>query len=185
MRSSLRWALAFLGLTAAGCSDPERAPRAMLDDEEMLDGSEGDLYQVEVDEAQIIALSLDYQTHLERLTEGPELSETHADAAAVQVWGTPGMGERFHSVDPDDPSQSVTFPERTHIVKEHLDTAGQPIGMTVMYKASPGYNPVAGDWFWARIVGETVTHVGRVDFCLECHSAAINSDFVVGFGKSE
>jgi len=183
MTRCLRYAVSVVALLAA-CSDPERAPRAELDDD-TFEESGGDVYRVEVDENLILQAARNYATQLERFTEHPELSETHADAASVQVWGTPGLSERFHSVDPDDPSQVVSFPERTHIVKEHLGTTGEPIGLTMMYKAPPGYNPVGGDWFWARVVGETVTHVGRVNFCLECHSAAINSDFVIGFGKSE
>lgn len=173
---------------SVACSDPERVERAGHDEgwgEESGDADDGPMFTVEVDAAIIMDVSFGYQNYLELLTIDPEHSETHADAASVRVWGTSGIAERFHSVDPDDPSQAVTFPERTHLVKEHLDATGQPSGLTVMYKAPPGYNPAAGDWFWARVVGQTVTHQGRVDFCMDCHAAAINSDFVVGFGKSE
>lgn len=169
------------------CSDPDRVERAGADDDSAGgESSGGDTsYAVEIDESMVMGLSFDYQNVLELLTDEAESSETHADAAAIRVWGTPGIAEKFHSVNPDDPSQSLSFDEGTHFVKEHLDAQGESIGLTIMYKAPAGYNPVAGDWFWARVAGQQVTHSGRVDFCMECHGAAINSDFVVGFGKSE
>jgi len=179
------WAVAALSVVVA-CSDPERAERAGEEESSGGEASDdGPVYEVEIDESVVMALSFEYATNLERLTSEPEFSETHADAAGIHVWGTPGVAEKFHSVNPDDPSQAVTFDAGTHLVKEHLDRAGSRVGLTIMYKAPAGYNPTGGDWFWARVDGQTVTHSGRVDFCLECHGAAINSDFVVGFGKSD
>jgi hypothetical protein len=127
---------------------------------------------------------MDFENHLEQLSDEPELSETHSDAASVLVWGSPDAADRFLSIDPMDPTQEVTFEEGTMFVKEHFDESGERVGLTMMYKGPDGYDSAGRDWFWARVRGNEITHSGRVDFCADCHEAAHNSDFVVGFGKS-
>lgn len=161
------------------CVEPERSDRTeglgTDDDDEML---------VELADDEIIAEALGYEGSLVQLSETAELSETHADAASVFVWGSANVADLYLSIDPNDPTQSIDFPEGTMFVKEHFDTAGDQVGLTIMYKGPPGYNPEAKDWFWARLRGDETTHAGRVEWCRDCHNAAHNSDFVVGFGKS-
>lgn len=174
----------FIVLAAAAlvssCADPERTERA-----DGGDASEsGDMEPVEIDETAIMAQAMAYEDNLVPLSEEVEQSETHSDAASVFVWGSADAADKFHSIDPDDPTQSISFSPTTMFVKEHFDANGDKVGLTVMYKAPEGYNPEARDWFWARVRGEEITHSGQVSWCSECHDAAHNSDFVVGFGKS-
>lgn len=170
-----------IGLLGPGCAESDRTERASgsgAGDES------GDQARVEVDEDAIMELAYDYENRLMQLSTAVEESETHADAASVFVWGSEAAAPAFHSIDPNDPTQAVDFPEGTMFVKEHFDAAGEKVGLTVMFKAEEGYNEGARDWFWARTRGDALEHVGRVDWCADCHSAAHNSDFVVGFAKS-
>lgn len=172
----------FAFAVATGCTDPERAERA---GEEETSSSDTEMAAVEIDEADVLASAMGYENNLQQFNSEPEPQQTHSDAASVIVWGTPEIAEVFASIDPNDPTQEVSFEPGTLLVKEHFDLNGVTIGLTVMYKGPPGYNESGGDWFWARVRGSEITHQGRVDFCLDCHRAAENTDFVVGFAKSE
>lgn len=162
-----------------GCADASRTARAEPNTEEESGGSE-----VELSSEEVVAEARAFEDNLTRFSDMAEQSETHADAASVFVWGTPSVAELYRSIDPDDPTQAVEFPVGTMFVKEHFDEAGDQNGLTVMLKGPAGYDPEAGDWFWARVRGDETTHAGRVEWCSDCHNAAHNSDFVVGFGKS-
>lgn len=190
MTTSIRLHHALLALSVAsatswsagGCAEPEMFERA----EESSGGGDGAVVDpVEVDGDAIIAMAMQYKTMLQPLTDAPEASETHSDAAQVLVWGSSATAPLFHSIDPANPLQELSFPEGTLFVKEHFDEGGATIGLTLMYKGPQGYAQDGGDWFWARVHRDELTHQGRVDFCMSCHAAAHNSDFVVGFGKSQ
>src|SRR5688572_11777100 len=86
-------------LVACGsaCADLERAPRASGDDDTASDGGSETAAPVEVDVEMILAVSKAY-AELEPLTEVHDLAETHADAAAVRVWGTPDARAPFESI---------------------------------------------------------------------------------------
>jgi hypothetical protein len=165
-----------------GCSF---VPAARAEGDDGADEESTGAAVVELDEDEILALGMDYEDELEKLTDQPELSETHSDAASVQVWGSSDVADIFAGIDPDDPTQDISFDEGTMFVKEHFDAAGDYVGLTMMYKGPEGYNEAGRDWFWARVRGDEVTHSGKVDFCLDCHAAAHNTDFVVGFAKSQ
>ncbi len=174
--------LVVLAAAPCGCGDPERVARAEpVDDAGSDDETDA---AVEVDEADVLARATDFSNELIRISEMAEQEETHADAAAVVVWGSADALATFASIDPNDPTQDLAFPAGTMFVKQHLDEAGATRGMSVMYKAPPGYDPEGRDWFWARVEDDVVTDSGRVSWCSSCHAAAYNSDFVVGFGKS-
>lgn len=162
----------------AGCADPERTDRAGDD------GASEDPEELELDEDAILDRGRDFENTLVQLSDGPEFEETHADAAAVVVWGSEDVLELFESIDPDDPTQSIQFPPGTMFVKQHLDEDGGTRGLTMMYRGEPGYYEDGGDWFWARLDDDVPTDVGRVEWCAGCHAAAYNTNFVVGFGKS-
>lgn len=168
-------------LCVGGCSDPDRVTRASGDD---MDPS-GDAIEIDVDEAEITEALMSYRTNLVPYAGEPEHAETHADAASVAIWGTEDVEELFHSIDAMDPSQSVEFPTGTTFAKEHFDEDGELFGVNIMFKGPDGYDPDYGDWVWLRVREGEPTHFGRVEFCQDCHAAAENSDFVVGFGKSE
>jgi hypothetical protein len=168
-------------LLVAGCTEPDRVTRAQGTG----DDTDGVEMLVEIDEEAILSQAMAYRSNLQRLTDQPEQSETHVDAASVYVWGPADARDKINAINPDDPTQEVSFGEGMMIVKEHLDENDEVVGFTAMYKATTGYNPDARDWFWARVRGGNVTESGRVQWCSSCHAAAYNTDFVVGFAKSQ
>src|SRR5690606_24923398 len=166
--------------SAGGCAEPE-----MFDRAEGTSAESGTVVPpVEIDEDGVIAMAMNYKTMLQPLSDTPEESETHSDAAKVLVWGSPASASLFQSIDPTNPLQDISFPEGTLLVKEHFDEAGGYIGLTLMYKGPQGYHAEGRDWFWARVHRDELPHLGHVDFWLSCRIAAHVSDFVVGFGKS-
>ncbi len=168
---------------ASGCSDPDRAERSVETADDT--ASETEASDVEIDEEALLAELLDYQNRLTKVGEGPETSETHADAAQVEVWATPAARALFDTIDPMDPSQFVEFDRGVTFVKEHFDEDGTMFGINVMFKGPEGYDPEHADWVWLLSRDDEPMQFGKVEFCQDCHSAARNSDFVVGFGKSE
>jgi hypothetical protein len=42
-----------------------------------------------------------------------------------------------------------------------------------------GYDPDAGDWFWAKHTADgTIAKKGKVAGCINCHTAVITNDWV-------
>ena len=51
--------------------------------------------------------------------------------------------------------------------------------VTVMVKMPSGYNPKAGDWFWAKYQPDgTVVVAGKVESCAACHAQRAKNDYV-------
>lgn len=175
-----------LGLSLGlGCSDADRVERAEEDSEDgSMETEDPPLVELE-DEDELLAQLLEYRSQLEKFGAGPEESETHADAAQVEIWGTPDVRTLFETIDPMDPSQFVEFEPGVTFVKEHFSEDGTMFGINVMFKGPEGYDPEHGDWVWLLSRDDEPMQFGRLEFCQDCHSAARNSDFVVGFGKSE
>ncbi len=64
------------------------------------------------------------------------------------------------------------------IVKENYAPNKNLVAITVMYKVK-GYNPEAGDWFWAKYGPDwEVLAEGKVKGCLGCHTSAKSNDFI-------
>jgi hypothetical protein len=64
------------------------------------------------------------------------------------------------------------------IVKENYKPDKTLAAITVMYKGK-GYNPEAGDWFWAKYNPDgSVDKEGKVAGCIKCHSAKADNDWV-------
>jgi hypothetical protein len=64
------------------------------------------------------------------------------------------------------------MPDGAILVKENYSQEQQLVGITPMYKVQ-GYNPDAGDWFWAKYGPDgSVEASGKVDGCIKCHSEA-------------
>ena len=64
------------------------------------------------------------------------------------------------------------------IAKENYTAEKKFVALTVMYKIK-GYNPAAGDWFWAKYNPDgTVAAAGRVKGCIDCHSAKKDNDYI-------
>jgi len=70
------------------------------------------------------------------------------------------------------------LPNEAIVIKENYTSGRQLTDLTVMYKVQ-GYNPEAGDWFWAvyqpdgRIQAE-----GKVSTCIECHGTQKDNDYI-------
>ncbi|MCB2228333.1 MAG: cytochrome P460 family protein [Desulfarculaceae bacterium] len=64
-------------------------------------------------------------------------------------------------------------------VKTVESAAGKLKGLVVMYKAK-GYNPKAGDWFWARYASDgEVLASGKLNHCIRCHSVLADNDYIM------
>lgn len=70
------------------------------------------------------------------------------------------------------------------IINEEYTADKQLTGITVMYKVK-GYNPEAGDWFWARYAPPDgyVLASGKVESCITCHDAWKDAHYL--FSKEE
>lgn len=76
------------------------------------------------------------------------------------------------------------MPDGALIVKENYAKDRKTLAaVTPMYKVE-GYNPGAGDWFWAKYgpAGE-VQASGKVDGCINCHATQKQNDWL--FTKAE
>ncbi len=65
------------------------------------------------------------------------------------------------------------------IVKENYTPEKKLSALTVMYKIG-GYNPSAGDWFWAKYepYGKVLAS-GKVEACISCHGSNTTNDFIM------
>jgi hypothetical protein len=64
------------------------------------------------------------------------------------------------------------------IAKENYTADKKLDSLTVMYKIE-GYNPKAGDWFWAKYSPDgKVLAEGRVEACIKCHEAKKDNDYI-------
>ncbi len=70
-------------------------------------------------------------------------------------------------------------PVGSMVVKENFSPDKKLTAITVMYKA-PGYNPVAGDWFWVKYTPEgAVEKAGMPKGCIACRSARADMDYIM------
>jgi len=64
------------------------------------------------------------------------------------------------------------------IAKEGYSADKKFLGLFVMYKIK-GYNPQAGDWFYARYAPDgKVLAGGRVEACMQCHEKQKDNDYL-------
>jgi hypothetical protein len=97
--------------------------------------------------------------------------------------GTQPHGAFLTTYVSEDALQSIkrkkgTLPNRSLVVKENYMPDKKLAAITVMYKVK-GYNPEAGDWFWAKYKPDgTVEASGKVAGCIKCHSAKASNDWV-------
>ena len=65
------------------------------------------------------------------------------------------------------------------IVKENYTPDKKLAALTVMYKIS-GYNPSAGDWYWAKYepYGKVLAS-GKDQGCISCHGSNKSNDFIM------
>ena len=75
-------------------------------------------------------------------------------------------------------SKSGQFADGSIIVKENYMPDKTLGAVTVMYRVK-GYDPEAGDWFWAKYKADgSIEKEGKVAGCIGCHTAAIQNDWV-------
>lgn len=75
--------------------------------------------------------------------------------------------------------EAKTLPDRSIIVKENYTPDSTLVATTVMYKA-PGFDPENNDWWWLKRTAEgEVEGAGRVEGCINCHSAEAKNDYVM------
>ncbi len=68
--------------------------------------------------------------------------------------------------------------DSSFIVTENYDENKKFTSLFVMYKIK-GYNPSAGDWFWAQYGPRgKITTSGKVKACIECHTKAKDNDYI-------
>jgi len=64
------------------------------------------------------------------------------------------------------------------IAKENYTADKKFVALTVMYKIK-GYNPEAGDWFWAKYDPDgKVEASGKVEACINCHGKRKDNDYI-------
>ena len=71
------------------------------------------------------------------------------------------------------------MPDGAILVKENYAKDKETLAaITPMYKVK-GYNPTAGNWFWAKYGPDGKAAVsGKVDSCIKCHNAAKGNDYL-------
>lgn len=71
------------------------------------------------------------------------------------------------------------LPNGSFLVKENYKPDKTLAAITVMFKKR-GYNPDAGDWFWAKYGPDgTIMKEGKVAGCIGCHTAGKVNDYVM------
>jgi hypothetical protein len=80
-------------------------------------------------------------------------------------------------------NRSAVMPAGAMVVKENFTADRQLAAVTVMYKASKGYDPEHNDWFWLkRLADGTVEASGRVGACQGCHQSGTDYIRTPGLG---
>jgi len=142
-----------------------------------------------VDEAMILSEVMAYDAGKYTQVNLDRIDNTEHMAGKVDIWVPNDLVSDYYTIDPADySSANVTFPAGALIIKKHYSDADAPEGWTVMYKADAGYNPDAGDWWWARVLedgtfGEAdgVPIKGIWQSCIGCHTpAGENADWARG-----
>lgn len=79
---------------------------------------------------------------------------------------------------------SKEMPDGAILVKENYGKDKEKLmAITPMYKKE-GFNPDAGDWFWAKYGAEgEVMASGKVESCIDCHMKVKESDWLFTKGK--
>jgi hypothetical protein len=77
-----------------------------------------------------------------------------------------------------------TMPPGAILVKENYAENKKTLAaVTPMYKVA-GYNPEAGDWFWAKYGADgKIAAAGKPDGCINCHRSVKNNDWIFSEAK--
>ncbi len=70
------------------------------------------------------------------------------------------------------------MPDGAIVAKENYSGDKQLMALTVMYKIK-GYNPEAGDWFWAKYRPDgNIEGEGKMQMCIGCHAVKADNDYL-------
>lgn len=77
------------------------------------------------------------------------------------------------------PNSSKVAPYGSVIIKENYTINEEIDKITVMVKVK-GYNPTAGDWFWAAFSNNgDILAEGTLTGCITCHSGMEDNDYII------
>lgn len=76
-------------------------------------------------------------------------------------------------------SKNTPLQNKSMMVSYIMGPDNKPQAVTLMYKVK-GYNPAAGDWFWAKygLSGE-VQVAGKPQGCIACHTKQADNDYIL------
>jgi hypothetical protein len=87
----------------------------------------------------------------------------------VQIWANKPALE----------AKKAPLPDGSIIVKEGMGDDHKVNVVVVMYKVK-GFNPEAGDWFWAKYDPDgKVGAGGKIQACISCHGGKTQNDYVL------
>jgi hypothetical protein len=108
-----------------------------------------------------------------------------------QLW--PGKGKMYQGTQPHGEflttyvnetamagikGKKGVMPDAAIIAKENYGPDKKFTALTVIYKIK-GYNPAAGDWFWAKYDGSgKVLLSGKAEACIKCHEMKKGNDYL-------
>lgn len=118
----------------------------------------------------------------ERINARPFPTAQHQGNPLVNVWTEQLAIAPYRNLSAG--GAPVEFPVGAMIVKEMMDASGGPPILTVMAKQPAGYDPTHGDWWYGRLEADgsatSASFVGRVGFCIACHTGAPSAGYVFG-----
>jgi len=126
--------------------------------------------------------------------EGPAVYDYITKTSAYQGWALfPGKGKLYKGKHPHGALLTTyvndvalngiknkvgTLKDGAIIVKENYMPDKTLGAVTVMYRVK-GYDPEAGDWFWAKYKADgSIAKEGKVAGCIGCHTAVIGNDWI-------
>ena len=177
-RGVIRVLAAIVTVSVAGCGSPSAASPAGGGGAA---GSAGGSGASALSDAEIEQLAATYPT-FQKVNAKPFVTQQHQGNPMVNVYANAIAADTYKAVLPS--STSAHFAQGSMLVKEMLDASGGPPILTVMYKLPAGYDSANGDWWRGRLNADGSATapdlVGKVGFCLSCHSAAKATDAAFG-----
>ena len=120
----------------------------------------------------------------ELINARPFPTAQHQGNPLVNVWTDELATAPYRALSGGTRAGGRDVPVGAMVVKEMMDAGGASPVLTVMAKQPSGYDPDNGDWWYGRLnVDGSATHssfVGKVGFCLGCHSGASGGDHLFG-----
>lgn len=124
--------------------------------------------------------------------DGAALWEYISKTSPYQKWGqypdlkgmvpskaVHGSNVQVFANEPALGAKKTPLPAGSIIVKEGMDDTHKVNQIVVMYKVK-GFNPEAGDWFWAKYDSSgKVGAAGKVGGCISCHERRASNDYVL------